>query len=121
MSAGAFQLAKYESNSGSVYPVRVQPETLALTIDGNANAEPAGAVTIDQLVKVSRSRGEYGVLPRKVSIRFTGTAPTGYKADQTYTIPVLTEAVWDAATRTTAANYLGVAAEVVSRSSESIR
>ena len=121
MSAGAFELSKYQGNAGEIYPIRLQPETLAFEVDGTANAAPAGAVTIDQLVKVSRSNGAYGVRPRKVSIRFTGTPPTGYKADQTYDIPVMTDALWQTATRTTAVNYLGVAGEVVSRSSEDIR
>ena len=122
MSAGAFQISKYAANDGtSIYPVRLQPETIAADFDGTANDEPAGATTEPLFAKVSRSNGAYGVRPRKVTFRFTGTPPTGYKADQTYDIPILQAALWDSINPGTTGNYLGVATQVVSKAPESLR
>ena len=121
MSAGSFELSKYEANDGGVYPIRVQPETLALTLGGTANAAPAGDVDQPILAKVSRANGAYGVRPRKVTIRFTAAPPDGYSENQTFSLPVMQPTLWDGATTGTVAEYLGVAAIVVSRSAESIR
>lgn len=122
MSAGAFDpTAKYESNTGSIHSIRVQPETLALTIGGTANAVPAGAVDSPFRAQVSRSNGAYGLKPRAVTIRFTAAPPTGYKADETYTLPVMQATLWDTANAGTVCEYLGVAGIVVSTSPESIR
>ena len=121
MSAGAFVLSKYEANNGDIYPIRLQPESLDLEIATVSNDEPAGAVDQPTRAKVSRARGAIGIRPRKVSIRFTDPAPTGYKADQSYTIPVLQASLWDSAIAGTVASYLGVAAVVISRSPEDIR
>ena len=122
MSAGAFNVSKYESNIGTrIYPIRIQPESLAATFGGTANDAPAGAVTEPIFAKVSRSNGGYGVKPRAVSVRFTAAPPTNYKADQTYRIPVMTSDLWDAINPASVGTYLGVATVVVSKSPESIR
>ena len=58
MSAGPFINSKYEANSGSVYKVRVQPETLNLTLESTANSPPGGDV--DQPISAyarGKSRG----------------------------------------------------------------
>ncbi len=44
MSAGDFQKSKYESREGNVYRIRIQPETLGLTLGATANTEPMGAI-----------------------------------------------------------------------------
>ena len=122
MSAGAFQIAKNEANDGtSIYPVRLQPETLGAAFDGTANAEPTGATNQPIFAQVSRANGGYGVRPRKATVRFTAAAPTGYKADQTYTLPVMTAALWDSIVPGQVGTYLGVATQVVSKTPESIR
>lgn len=122
MSAGAFSISKYQANDGtSIYPVRLQPETLAAEFDGTANAEPAGATNQPIFAQVSRANGAYGVRPRKATIRFTATPPTGYKVDQTYTLPIMTSALWDTIVPGQVGTYLGVATQVVSKAPESIR
>jgi hypothetical protein len=122
MSAGAFLAdAKYESNNGSVHAIRVQPETLQLSIGGTANASPAGDVDSPFRARVGRSNGGYGLKPRAVTVRFTGTPPTGYKAGETYRVPVMQSTLWDTANAGTVCEYLGVAGVVVSTSPESIR
>ena len=44
MSAGDFQRSKYQSREGNIYRIRIQPETLGLTLGGTANSEPTGAI-----------------------------------------------------------------------------
>ena len=122
MSAGAFTTdSKYETNQGSIHAIRLQPETLALTIGETANTSPDGAVDSPFRARVSRSNGAYGLKPRTVTVRFTAAPPEGYKADQTYTLPVLQPTLWDTANAGTVCEYLGVAGVVVSTSPESIR
>ena len=122
MSAGAFQIEKYQDNTTTrVYPIRVQPETLAATFGGTANAVTTDPVTEPTFAQISRSNGGYGVRPRKVTVRFTAAPPTGYKADQTYSIPILTAALWDSINPASVGEYLGVATVVVSKAPESVR
>lgn len=121
MSAGAFSTTRYAANDGEIYPIKLQPETLALTIDGTANDAPTGGVTIDILAKVSRRNRAYGIKPRTVTIRFTAAPPTDYLANQLYTIPCLQPAIWNAAARSTTGTYLSTACVVVGKSAESIR
>lgn len=122
MSAGAFQLGRYEGNDNAkIYPIRVQPETIAAELGGTANAGPSGALTEEILVKVSRSSRGYGVRPRKVSFRFTGGVPAGYAAGQSYSIPVLQEATWDGVSTGATGTYLGEAIQIIGKSPESVR
>lgn len=122
MSAGAFEISKYQDNTGTrVYAIRVQPETLAATFGSAVNDPTADEVTEPIFAQVSRANGGYGVRPRKVTIRFTTTLPSGYKADGTYSIPILTSALWDAITPASAGVYLGQPCIVISKSPESVR
>lgn len=121
MSAGSFVLSKYQTNSQTVHPIKIQPETAELVIDGVTNSPPAldygpGA----QWVRVSGGTKQLGIHPRKIGIRFTGTPPTGYAEGQTYYVPVLTEAAFNDYTITTGltGTYLGVACVVVGNSPE---
>jgi hypothetical protein len=122
MSSGAFVTSKYESTelSGEILLVRVQEETLALTIATVANAAPAGEVTIPLLASVSGNRKEYGVKCRKVTLEFTAGGPTGYTGDN-ITLPVLTEAAYAAYIPGATGTYLTKAVKVVSRSAETAK
>lgn len=97
MSAGPFQIAGYEASYDSlVHPIKVQPETLAATFDGTANAEPAAA---DQtLLFVQRQKGPtaYGIGARGVRVAITDVADSDYKPGTSLFIPVLDESVWSA-------------------------
>lgn len=120
MSAGAFEIAAYETDPGVIHSIRIQPETLAATVDGTANAAAAGAITGLGSASVSRGRRANGINARLVRLRFTGAAPTGYLANGTVTIPALTPEFYDGAIRGATGNYLGVAVEVAGRSPETI-
>lgn len=126
MSAGEFELSKYETSStalgGVIMPIKVQPETLAAVIGGVTNTPPAGAVDFPLRVTVSGSNGEYGVKPRKATLRFTDQAdlPTGYSG-QDVTIPLMTPTIEAAALPGATGTYLTKAVTVVAVKSETFR
>ena len=124
MSAGNFITSKYETSSpglgGAIMPVRVQPETLFLTIAGVGNEPPAGAVSLPLRVSVSGGNSEYGVKPRRAVLRFTGTPPTGYSGDDV-SVPLLTPAMAAAAVPGATGTYLLADVEVISAKPESFR
>lgn len=120
MSAGAFEDSKYQTDSGDIRAIRVQPETLAANF-GGANAAPTGAIDTAGSVRVGGSKRAYGVKARSISIRFTATPPSGYKADQIYRIPILTSALFNSINNKDTGTYLGVAARVVGKSAENVR
>jgi len=99
MSNGAFVISKYETSEGNVVPIKLQPETITATIGGTANAAPAGAVEAGfPSADVSRSKRAIGIHARTVTARIT--APSGdYLENTTVRIPILTQSVWDGATR----------------------
>jgi hypothetical protein len=120
MSSGAFSDSKYISNAGDVYPVRIQPETLGLTLDAVANAAPTPAV--DQVIraKVSGSRRSYGVHCRTVTVQFTA-AKTDYVANAKITVPWLTGSTWETLPPGATGTYLGTAVKLVGKSPERIK
>lgn len=118
MSAGQFDRSKYESNGGEIYSARVQPETLAATFGGTANAEPAGAVTAEVSARMRGSRRTIGMNARSVTIAFTGAPPAGYDDDQLLRVPIMTPALFDSISRGTVGSYLGAACEVVGKNAE---
>lgn len=118
MSAGNFVRSRYESNSGEVYPIRVQPETLLLTIGGSSNTAPAGAITAEVSARANGSRRTLGMNARTVTVAFTAAQPEGYAANSTLTIPVLNPTFWDTITRGATGTYLETAIEVVGKSPE---
>lgn len=118
MSAGDFVNSKYQSDEGGIYAIRVQPETLALTINGTANTAPAGDVDQEGLARVSGSRRRIGLKARLVRFRFTA-APTGggYSVGDILSLPILTQATYNAIPKAGATGtYLGAAIEVVGKS-----
>lgn len=74
MSTGPFLDAFYQSDTGEIHRIRIQPETASLARGGITNTIPAGPATNDQQVRVSASRNSIGVKARKV--RFRLTTPT---------------------------------------------
>jgi hypothetical protein len=123
MSAGSFVPTKYQAsdeNGSGIYGIRVQPETLALTINSVANDPPAGAITSRVAARTSGSRRAYGVHASKVTFRFV-TAPAGYKQDSPISLPLLNVDIREQAVFGQAGVYLGVAIVVIGKSSEVIR
>ena len=123
MSAGTFETAFYETSSenGSFkLRCRVQPETLAATIGGTANDGVTGPATAPGSATISQGRRSAGVNMRYVTLKFTGTPPTGYSGDPVR-IPVLDPAVFAEWTLGRTGTYLGAAVEVVGRVGETVK
>jgi hypothetical protein len=122
MSAGQFIRSFYQTNGGAIARIRVQPETELAQIGGAPNDAPAGPPTVSTTVKVSKSRREYGIGPRKIGIVFDdGEAPVGYEPGNIYYIPVLTSARYNAAVVGDTMTYLGGTADIVSKLEESVK
>jgi hypothetical protein len=122
MSAGSFTISKYETNNGDIVSCRVQPETLAMTIGGTANAAVAGSVQAGWPSALMRGgRTEIGIVARKVRIGIPdgGTAPDGYSGAPVY-VPILSEALWAAATKGDVVTYLGETWELLTKVPEYI-
>lgn len=121
MSAGQFVLSKYETDNGDIVPIRVQPETLALTDGMKANAAPTAAVSAGfPSAQVSAGRRSLGINARKVSLRFTAAPPDGYAPNGILSVPVLKVDTFAAYTKGASVTYLEKAAVVVGRSPETI-
>jgi hypothetical protein len=117
MSAGNFVLSKYEANSGNIYPVRLQQETIDASI-GSANSPPAGNVDQEVSARAGGSRRAIGMNCRTVTVRFTANPPAGYAENQTYRIPILTAARWNGITKGQSGTYLATACIVVGKQPE---
>lgn len=123
MSSGSFSNAFYEmssENGGFILRCRVQPETLAATIGGTANAGVAGPATAPGSATISQGRRTAGVNMRYVSLRWTGVKPTGYDGD-TVKIPVLDPVVFADWTLGATGTYLSQDVEVVGRVGETVK
>lgn len=123
MSSGAFVSSKYQAtsdNGGGIYSVRLQPETLALTLGGVTNAAPAGEVDKDTSAYVGGSTRRYGMHCAIVYLKFN-TAPTGYKQDVVIALPLLTTAIRAVVKRGVTGTYLGENVTVVGKRGEVAR
>lgn len=120
MSQGAFENGRYQASRdpNNIHRIRVQPETKALVIDGVTNAYPSGATNAYPSAKVSGGRREIGLLARKVSIRFTGTAPTGYKQGGTIVLPWFVAATFNSLVEGQTGTYLGDPIELIGTTAE---
>ena len=120
--SGSYVFSGYSSTDApaKIYPIRVQPETIALVINGISNDAPTGGTTETVSARASGRRRQFGVNARTVSIQFSGTPPTGYKAGQTIRLPILTPDVWNGIVKNQSGNYLGSAIRVVSKTPEYI-
>lgn len=121
MSSGSFEDSFYESNElGSVHPIRVQPETIALTLGGQANVAPVGTAAIGPSAQVSRGKRSIGINARMVTVRLTATKD-GYLAGSTISVPWLDPATFAAITpKVTLGTYLAVACKVIGKSPEKV-
>jgi hypothetical protein len=90
MSTGAFVASKYtDSLNGNIHPIRVQPETLTLTIGGQANAAPAGAINSALRAFSSSRRRRGAVCARKVGLVVTAGGDNEYEVGSILYVPVL--------------------------------
>lgn len=121
MSQGRFTRSKYQSNqTARIYSIRVQPETLTLTIDGTPNDPPSGDITESVSARARGSRRSIGITARAVSVEFTSTLPTGYTGEP-LTVPVMTPSLFETAAIGATGTYLGQPIEVIGLRPESRR
>lgn len=120
MSAGRFSSSRYQADDGSVYRIRVQPETLALNI-GGANTAPSGAVDQNTSARVGGGNRQYGVKARSVTLAWDGAPPTGYAENELLRVPILTTALYNSITLDDDGTYLGAAVRVVGKNPERVR
>lgn len=121
MSAGAFETRKYSSNeTGEVHPIRIQPETLTLSIGGTTNSEPSGARTSKISARVGGGNRQLGLKARSVTIKFPDTAPSGYKVDSPFSLPWLDPSTFGDIGDGDAVSYLGASGVVVGTSPERV-
>lgn len=86
---GVFSNTAYESDTGTVHPLRLRPETLSA-----AGAVPAAPINNSIRAKLSKSNNEFGLRPRFVrASRCIGTAPD--QATVYTEVPVLTLEVFN--------------------------
>ena len=123
MSAGSFENGKYQADNNLIYPVKVQPETKALTINAVANDYPLGDVgTGLPPIKVNASRKSRGFHTRHVVVELTanGTGETAqYVAGTRHKIIVFTSATLNSYELNATGTYLGIPCRVVFKSGES--
>jgi len=120
MSSGPFVRTRYQLDNASNAAIRVQPETLALTIDGVANAAPGGTVTVPGSASVSRGARANGINARTVTFVFN-VAPAGYKQDSPIRLPWLASLSFTNILAGQTGSYLGSPITVIGKSPEKIR
>lgn len=126
MSAGKYkQIGKYESDNGSIYKIRVQPETVT-----TANTEPTAAITAGVgSVRVGGGKRQLGIRARSITGKWKATggtgdtpgapqAPSGYDANGTIRIPILSASVFAGIAEGSDFAYLGNTLVVTSKSDE---
>lgn len=107
MSNGPFEFTIYEKNDGVLVGIRLQPETLTLTLDGVANTAPTG-VAADGYpsAQTSQSRRAIGINARRVTCVYTSAA-TGDLPGLRITLPWLVVATFNALPRNALGTYNG--------------
>lgn len=118
--AGAFVRTRYECDDGTIALMRLQPETLAATVDGTANASATGTVTAKARVRARKGAREYGTAARLITIAWTAAPPDGYKPGATLTIPIMQPAVFNGISLLDAGTYQGAAMEVIGKDAEDV-
>lgn len=124
MSAGAFADSKYQAsaeNGSGIHYIRVQPETLALTVDSVSNTAPTGAVSSQLSATVSGSTRRRGLHAAKIRFRFTTELPDGYLAGSILALPALNKEILAKVKKGIAGTYLGKAIICVGKSAEVLR
>jgi hypothetical protein len=122
MSAGKFTRGRYESDAGTIYPCRYQPETASFSVGATNNTAPAGPIQSGvPHAEISKGKRQFGVGCRQVGVTFTGALPDGYAGNSVIYIPILTKSAFDAIALYADGTYLGSDVQVVSKKQETIR
>lgn len=118
MSAGTFINPGYEMDDGQKIRIRIQPETV--TTWNPVSAQTDFALGFPS-AKVSKGRRETGIGARFAVLKWKTTPPAGYKVGGTVKVPILTSEAYDGLALGEEVEYLGAAAEVLSKSPEAIK
>lgn len=90
MSTGAFIESFYENGlNGDIHPIRIQPETAALTIGGTENTPPAGPATSELRAFSSQRNRRGAVNARKIGFEVTAAPAGTYEVGSTIYLPIL--------------------------------
>lgn len=120
MSAGKFVDQVYVTTGGLVTSVRVQPETVtAWNANGSGTILPG-----TPSAHVSGSRNKIGINCRKARFRWVGTpptAPTGYDPNGIITVPILTNAAFQALVKNVSYPYLSGGLQLIGKTEERVR
>lgn len=127
MSSGSFTIVGYAAtyNATQVHPIRIQPETLNLTVTiggdpvGN-DAEPVGNINNPISAVVSNGRRSKGLNARLIRVTFGDGPPTGYAVNSTIALPALNPALL-AAPEGATGSYLDTPITVVGTTPEKVR
>jgi hypothetical protein len=117
MSSGAFVESIYQTDDGTPYIIRVQPETIAGAWNPAGTGTPATTIS----VKATGSHRALGIHARVARFRWAGTPPAGYKAGSTITLPILTKTAFDNLKKAVDYPYLGVGLNLVGKTNEAIK
>lgn len=120
MSSGNFVSSRYEADSGTIYRIRVQPETLAANV-GGANTAPAGAIDGEGTVRVGGGNRKFGVKARSVTLAWAGEPPDDYAEGEYLRVPILTPARYNSISLGATGTYLGASVTVVGKNPERVR
>jgi len=121
MSGGPFENGRYQCvATGQIHPIRVQPETKALDVDGTTNDYPAGAADTPVSAQVSQGKRSLGVNARTVTIKFPTAAPTGYKVGSPIRLPWFQPFPSPNFAKGSVVTYLGATGELVGTSEEKV-
>jgi hypothetical protein len=122
MSAGEFVQTGYEcEGTGQVHPIRINGETLTLSVNTVNNTAPTQAPDTPVSARVAGGRRGIGVFARTVTIRFDLAAtPSGYKKGGTITLPWLQSSTFNNIAKGQSVQYLGNAGKVVSKRTEKV-
>lgn len=121
--AGGFVNKYYEPDNVATLGtmnIKVDTDTVALTAGGTENDGTGTAPTklLPTVYAKPRAR-RYGFYARTIAVEFAAAnVPTGYKAGQRLSVPILTKALFDAINPGDDVTYLGKTATVLSKSGE---
>lgn len=120
MSIGQFTVSRYQNDDGGVHGIRIQPETLTLTLGSSVNTPVADAINEISRAKVSGSRRAYGVHARTVTIKLTAAGASG-AVGSVLRLPWLTIGSFSGIKNDATGTYNGSACIVVGKSAEKIK
>lgn len=119
MSEGTFSIARYESDESTLYPVRVQPESITTW-----NPEASGTALGNFYFKATSNRRRYGHYARYVTLsRPVGDVDGPFTSSRVYvTVPVFTKTAFNTLNFGQDVAYRGVNNfEVTTKTPERIR